>query len=217
MVNTYVEKKINPNISSNSDLWELYSKNRSLKIRNRLVEINLDLARKLAHSIHRRNQSLIYEDIEQQAFIALIYCVENYQLDKGFRFSTYAVPVINGRLLNYIRDKTALIRIPRRILKDISEFNRNGQSLNRECKDAQNEVKSCRYLKELIGNEAIVYEGEEQNKIVEYTPKLEVIFTDEDKLTVLNILLNKKRLQPMEALTYRSLCKKNLIQFKNFL
>lgn len=214
--NTTKRKKCNINsaISNNTDLWDLYLENHDIKLRNKLVEMNLSLARKLAHSNHNRNQNVPYEDIEQQAFIALIYCVENFNPDKGYRFSTYAVPVIKGRLLNFIRDKTSLIKVPRKILNSVSNSKRDTITTN-QYKEAQNDIKTCRFVKELVGNESIIYE--EKNNKNDFIVKTSVIFDEPNNTDYLKNILNKNKVLPLDVVGYRNICKKIKIQLKNLL
>jgi len=214
--NTTKRKKCNINsvISNNTDLWDLYLENHDIKLRNKLVEMNLSLARKLAHSNHNRNQNVPYEDIEQQAFIALIYCVENFNPDKGYRFSTYAVPVIKGRLLNFIRDKTSLIKVPRKILNSVSNSKRDTITTN-QYKEAQNDIKTCRFVKELVGNESIIYE--EKNNKNDFIVKTSVIFDEPNNTDYLKNILTKNKVLPLDVVGYRNICKKIKIQLKNLL
>lgn len=211
MITTPKQYKItyrNKDIPDNKELWEEYKKTNSVFLRNKLIELNLGLARKVAHRIHSSHPNLIYEDVEQEAFKALIYCVENFDIDKGYRFATFAYPVLGGRLLNYVRDKVSLIRIPRRFLKTITSFNKNETSVE-DYKKAQNDIYICRYVKELIGNENIIYEENKNNYVSKTIVKIET-----NNLDVLNDLISKKSPNPMEILRMRKLCSKVEINFK---
>ena len=90
-----------------------YRINPTVGIRNKLVEQNIGLARSVAHKI-KSMTPLPYEDIEQLAFLHLILAVERYDLTRGAAFSTFAVPLIQGRVLNFLRDESHIIRLPRR-------------------------------------------------------------------------------------------------------
>lgn len=207
--------EINKSVSSNTELWENYIETRDINLRNKLVELNLSLARKLAHSTHNKNPNVPYEDIEQQAFIALIFCVESFQPDKGYRFSTYAVPAIKGRLMNFIRDKTSLIKVPRKILNKISVSKRELIS-NSDYKEAQDSVKSCRYVKELVGNELIFYHDdntETENFIAKSSLKIE----NETDFEDIKLILNKKKITPLDIIKFRNSSKRVKIELKNFL
>lgn len=88
-----------------------YRKNPSIALRNRLVELNINLARKIVHAISKTT-TVEYEDLEQVAMLGLIAAVEKYDPDQGHKFSSYAVPLIQGKVLQYLRDKGTTIRIP---------------------------------------------------------------------------------------------------------
>lgn len=100
--------------SSITKVFVAYYKNRSPHLRNRLVEMNLNLARRVAHSIAKRNSEL-YEDLEQVAFLGLIAAVEGFDPTTGYAFSSYAVPRIEGKIKQYIRDRGTTIRIPQNL------------------------------------------------------------------------------------------------------
>lgn len=87
---------------------------RKRETRDKLVTENFGLARSVAHRISNHPHCpFSYEDMEQQAFLALVVAAEHYEPDRGNKFSTFAIPKIRGKLLNYIRDKGTGIKIPR--------------------------------------------------------------------------------------------------------
>lgn len=100
--------------TATAKVFLIYFKNRSPHLRNRLVEMNLGLARRVAHSAAKKVKEP-YEDLEQVAFLGLIAAVEGYDPTAGFAFSSYAVPKIEGKIKQYIRDKGATIRIPQNL------------------------------------------------------------------------------------------------------
>lgn len=53
-----------------------------------------------------------YEDILQEATIALIEAYEVYDKSTGYAFSTIAYPYIRGRVMNYVRDYGNLVKLP---------------------------------------------------------------------------------------------------------
>lgn len=93
------------------NVFLLYHKNRSVALRNQLVTMNLGLARSVAHTVSKATQEP-YEDIESVAFLGLIASVERFDPTIGLKFSTYAIPTIYGKVLQYIRDRSTLVRIP---------------------------------------------------------------------------------------------------------
>lgn len=55
-----------------------------------------------------------YDDAVQEAMLGLWEACVGFNPELGYEFSTYAVPLIRGRIQRYRRDKISLIRIPRR-------------------------------------------------------------------------------------------------------
>lgn len=71
-----------------------------------MIEENIGLV----HSIAKRftGRGVDYEDLFQTGCIGLIKAVDNFDESKGFRFSTYAVPVIMGEIRRVFRDGGAI-------------------------------------------------------------------------------------------------------------
>ena len=70
--------------------------------RSRMIEENIGLV----HSIASRftGRGVEYEDLFQTGCIGLIKAVDNFDASLGYRFSTYAVPVIMGEIKRVFRD-----------------------------------------------------------------------------------------------------------------
>lgn len=109
------EKSQNINMKDFTDdeLFELYEKNRDIEIRNELVKRNLYIADILSKKY--ANKGIEYEDIYQVASLALIYAVERFDNNRGFKFSSFATPTIIGEIKRYFRDKGWQLRVPRRV------------------------------------------------------------------------------------------------------
>lgn len=95
------------------ELLLAYFRNPSLKLRNRIVELNAGLVRKVAHQISRQCAEP-YEDLEQIGYLGLIRAIERFNPRQGTAFSSFAIPYIRGEVLHYLRDKGSVMRIPRR-------------------------------------------------------------------------------------------------------
>lgn len=96
------------------NIFLAYYKKPNIALRNRLVELNLGLARGIAHKISQDTKEH-YEDLEQVAMLGLIAAVERFNPTIGLQFSTFAVPTIQGKVLQYLRDKSTTIRIPQNL------------------------------------------------------------------------------------------------------
>lgn len=94
-----------------------------------LTYANLGLVFKIAGKY--RNLGMEFEDLIQEGCSALLYAIEQYNPnhESGARFSTYAWPVIRGRILDCITENTGggrfskyEIRMVLRLRKEESEF-----------------------------------------------------------------------------------------------
>ena len=83
-------------------------------VRDIKIEENLGLV----HSCARRftGRGVDYEDLVQAGCIGLIKAVDNFDDERGFSFSTYAVPVILGEIKRIFRDD-GTVKVSR-IIKD---------------------------------------------------------------------------------------------------
>jgi RNA polymerase sigma-B factor len=97
----------------NIELLIAYSRNPSLKLRNRLVELNAGLVRQVAHRLSKQCTEP-YEDLVQIGFLGLIRAIERFNPQQGCAFSSFAIPYIRGEILHYLRDRGHVMRIPRR-------------------------------------------------------------------------------------------------------
>ena len=95
------------------ELLVSYYQNPSIELRNQLVELHTGLVRKMAHQFsHQCSEP--YEDLEQIGYFGLIRAIERFAPNQGYAFSSFAVPYIRGELLHFLRDRSSLLKIPRR-------------------------------------------------------------------------------------------------------
>lgn len=78
------------------ELFIKYKKNNDLEARDKLIISNLKLVRKMA-SKYQINQIPI-DDIVQDANIYLFKLIDNFDIEKGYKFSTYAYACIYYRM-----------------------------------------------------------------------------------------------------------------------
>jgi RNA polymerase sigma-B factor len=126
--------------SDGMELLRLYHQNPSIKLRNQLVQLHTGLVRKLAHKFsHQCNEP--YEDLEQIGYFGLIRAIERFDPTQGYAFSSFAVPYIRGEMLHFLRDRSTLLKIPRRWQELYHEGQRIrkelAESLGRPPKDAE--------------------------------------------------------------------------------
>lgn len=76
--------------------------NEIIEKRNELVEKNLGLVHSCANKFRGRGAE--YDDLFQAGCMGLIKAADNFDPERGFSFSTYAVPVILGEIKRIFRD-----------------------------------------------------------------------------------------------------------------
>ncbi|MCX7595963.1 MAG: RNA polymerase sigma factor SigF [Fischerella sp.] len=113
--------------SDGMELLRLYHQNPSIELRNQLVKLHTGLVRKMAHKFsHQCNEP--YEDLEQIGYFGLIRAIERFDPSQGYAFSSFAVPYIRGEMLHFLRDRSTLLKIPRRW----QELYKEGQKIRKE-------------------------------------------------------------------------------------
>jgi RNA polymerase sigma-B factor len=90
-----------------------YRRSGSRRDRDAVFERFLPLARSLARRYRRGAEPL--EDLEQVASLALVKAIDAFDLTRGTRFSSYAVPCISGALKRHFRDHAWAVRVPARL------------------------------------------------------------------------------------------------------
>lgn len=92
----------------------IYQKDRSLQLRNHLVQLNIGLVRQEAHRWLRYSGET-FDDLMQVGSLGLINAIERFDIEKGYAFSSFAIPYIRGEIQHYLRDKGTTVRIPRKL------------------------------------------------------------------------------------------------------
>jgi RNA polymerase sigma-B factor len=91
-----------------------YKKTQDKKVRDRIVDKNFNLVKKIAHGLARRSTDPV-DDLIQIGSIGLIKAIDYFNPEAGAKFTTYATHLITGEIRHYLRDKTSMIRAPREL------------------------------------------------------------------------------------------------------
>jgi RNA polymerase sigma-B factor len=76
-----------------------------------LIEQMLPLVRSLARRYANRGEPL--DDLEQVGCVGLIKAVDRFDISRGLRFSTFAVPTILGEIKRHFRDRAWSVHVSR--------------------------------------------------------------------------------------------------------
>jgi RNA polymerase sporulation-specific sigma factor len=100
-----------------------------LSARNRVVEDNLNLVHTCANRFRGRGAE--YDDLYQAGCIGLIKAADKFEPERGFAFSTYAVPVILGEIRMLFREGGA-VKVGRALREKAREAMRVREELTEE-------------------------------------------------------------------------------------
>ena len=89
-----------------------YALTRAPDLRDRIVEAYLYIAEIVARKFSGRGVD--YDDLYQVAALALVKGIERFDADKGIKFASFITPTMVGEVKNYFRDRSRIIRLPRR-------------------------------------------------------------------------------------------------------
>jgi RNA polymerase primary sigma factor len=85
---------------------------RMLSARQRVVEANLLLVASVAKQYAFKNISLSFMDLMQEGSIGLMTAVEKFKIEKGYKFSTYAIWWIMQAISRALDEQSRTVRVP---------------------------------------------------------------------------------------------------------
>ncbi len=96
-----------------NELFERYKETGSRELRNKIAEKYLYIADILAKKFVGRGVE--YDDLKQVASLALLKGIDRFDPSLGMQFTTFITPTIAGEIKNYFRDRSRIIKLPRRL------------------------------------------------------------------------------------------------------
>ena len=103
-------------------------KNGDLEAKNTLIEHNLRLVVSIANRY--RGAGLPFIDLIQEGNLGLIKAAEKFDVEKGFKFSTFATWWIRQYISRAISDQSRTIRLPAHIMELIQKIKKESVSLS---------------------------------------------------------------------------------------
>lgn len=96
-----------------NELFIRYRETGEVTLRNQIAEKYLYIADILAKKFVGRGVE--YDDLKQVASLALLRGIDRFDPSLGMQFSTFITPTITGEIKNYFRDKSRIVKVPRRL------------------------------------------------------------------------------------------------------
>lgn len=132
-------------------LFKRYKQTGDVALRNQLAEKHLYIADILAKKFVGRGVE--YDDLKQVAALALIKGIDRFDPDLGMQFSTFITPTIAGEIKNYFRDKSRIVKLPRRlgeISASVKKFTAEYEAENGEKPSVKSIAKALKLTEEEV-------------------------------------------------------------------
>lgn len=87
--------------------------------RARVIEEYLPLVRRIARRFAGRGESV--EDLVQVGSVALVTAVDRIDADRAATLTAYVIRCVEGEIRRHLRDRSSVIRVPRRVQAEHAE------------------------------------------------------------------------------------------------
>lgn len=114
---------------SEDELLVRFHRDGDYAARAEFVERAMPLVHHVARRYAARGES--YDDLVQAGSIGLVKAVDRFDVDRGVRFATFAIPNIAGEIRRHFRDHGWSMRVPRDIQERDARLAKAGERLTR--------------------------------------------------------------------------------------
>jgi RNA polymerase sigma factor for flagellar operon FliA len=112
------------------DVWISYKNEKTLELRNVLLEHYLQLVRYTAERVHQKLPSEVdVDDLYSAGLFGLMQAIDAYDLTRGFKFETYCTQRIRGAIYDELR---AMDWVPRLVRSRSTKVDRARKSIEME-------------------------------------------------------------------------------------
>ncbi len=146
--NLYIKlDEINKNDSKRLKIEEEIRNKELIKkrIKDKIIESNLRLVFSIATNVLRKysfliqnNSTLQYEDLIEEGNLGLIKAVDKFEVEKNYKFSTYATWWINQSIIRAMCDKLRTIRLPVHVIEKLNKIRKIKKQYEEEKKTISN-------------------------------------------------------------------------------
>ncbi len=157
-----------------------YKATQDSRKRDKIVELNMNLVRKIGHGLARRSSDPV-DDLIQIGSIGLIKAIEYFNPEAGAKFTTYATHLITGEIRHYLRDKTSMIRAPRELQELSFRINKIVQRLQSELGRDPTDLEIAEVLQEVRpGKIQEAYEVDRRRTLISLDQTISTNTSDND-------------------------------------
>ena len=97
-----------------------------------LVLANTGLCHKIVHKFPMKNATCGYDDLFQEGIAGLIHGIQKFEVERGYRLSTYAYRWIQAYVMRYYQNHGRSIRLPVHMATKQQSFNKQVEAMVQE-------------------------------------------------------------------------------------